>query len=89
METDEEESVMLAKARKWGNSIAMGIPKPIADDAGIHEDDQPDIEVVEGPAVLTPQRPPRYRLEDLLHGVTEANLHSEEDFGPSVGKEAL
>ena len=80
---------MLAKAQKWGNSIAVRIPKPVADDAGIREDDQLEISVVEGAVVLTPRRPPRYRLEELLAGITRDNLHSEADFGPPAGNEAL
>lgn len=80
---------MLAKAQKWGNSIAVRIPKPIADDAGIRENDQLDIAVRAGAVVLTPRCPPQYCLDDLLKGVTDDNLHGETDFGPPVGNEAL
>jgi antitoxin MazE len=80
---------MLARAQKWGNSIAVRIPKAIAEDAGIREDDQLDIEVVEGAVVLTHRRPLQYRLDDLLERITDANLHEEQDFGPPVGNEAL
>lgn len=80
---------MLAKAQKWGNSLAVRIPKLIAEDAGIHESDQLDIAVVEGCVVLTPRRLPCYRLEDLLQGITGDNLHGEADFGSPVGNEAL
>ena len=85
----QRRSDILAKAQKWGNSIAVRIPKPIADDAGIHEDNQLDISVVEGAVVLSPRRPPHCCLEELLEGITGDNLHSEADFGPPVGNEAL
>lgn len=78
---------MLAKAQKWGNSLAVRIPKPIAEDSGLHEGDQLDIAVVEGTVVLTPQHPSHYRLDDLLQQITTDNLHGEVDFGPSVGHE--
>lgn len=78
---------MLAKAQKWGNSIAVRIPKPIAEDSGIHEGDHLDIAVVEGSVVLTPQQPPHYRLDDLLQKITSDNLHGEISFGPPVGEE--
>jgi len=80
---------LLAKAQKWGNSIAVRIPRPIADDAGILENDQLDIAVREGAVVLTPRRPPQYRLDELLQGITDDNLHGEADFGSPVGNEAL
>jgi hypothetical protein len=51
--------------------------------------DGPAAEVVEVSVVLTPRRPPQYRLEDLLQRVTEANLHDEADLGPPVGKETF
>ncbi len=36
-----------------------------------------------------PQTEQEYTLEELLAGVTKANLHGEVSFGPPVGKEVL
>ena len=36
---------MRTKAQKWGNSLAVRIPKAIADQAGVREDDEVEIEV--------------------------------------------
>lgn len=35
------------------------------------------------------KRPSRYRLKDLLKGVSKKNRHPEIDFGPPVGREML
>jgi antitoxin MazE len=80
---------MLAKAQKWGNSLALRIPKAVAKDLDIQENDQLDIRVVEDAIVVTPKRVRKYDLNDLLAGVTDDNLHDEADFGEPVGREVL
>jgi antitoxin MazE len=52
-------------------------------------DETVDIREEGGCIVIEPVRPARYDLAQLLAGITPANLHSEVDFGGSVGKEAL
>ena len=39
---------MEARVQKWGNSLALRIPKPFATEAGIEEDSSVRIELVEG-----------------------------------------
>ena len=38
-----------------------------------------ELSLVKGKLVVTPLKKPAYSLEDLLEGVTEDNLHKEED----------
>lgn len=78
---------MRAKAQRWGNSLAIRIPKAIAEQTGIHENDELDIKVMDHKITLTPCRP-IYQLEELLAQVTENNLHGEMEFGRPAGKEA-
>ena len=81
---------MKAKAQKWGNSLAVRVPKAIAEQAGVAANDALEIEVLEdGVIVLKPLRRRRdYRLSDLLKGITKDNLHAEIDFS-RAGREAL
>jgi antitoxin MazE len=78
---------MRAKAQKWGNSLAVRIPKVIADEAGVGESDDLDIRVV-GEAIEIRRCRQRPVLADLLAQVTSDNLHGEADFGAPRGREA-
>lgn len=80
---------MKTTAQKWGNSMAVRVPKDIAEKAGIKVKDPIDIEVVDGNIVLTPQLQRKYRLDELVKGITKENLHDEVDFGGPLGRERL
>lgn len=77
---------MQTKVQRWGNSLAVRIPKAFADDLGLGEDSSIDMELTEGRLTLAPAAPV-YTLDDLLAGVTDENLHQEVPTGPAVGKE--
>ena len=80
---------METKAQKWGNSLAVRVPKGIAQKAGVSVDDTLDVDVDDaGAIVLTPRRRQKYRLSDLLKGMTKENMHDDIDFGRPVGREA-
>jgi len=78
---------MRAQIQKWGNSLALRIPKTLARDAGLAEDTSVDIALVDGKVVIAPVEAPPYSLEELLAGITDENIHGEVDFGPPVGTE--
>lgn len=82
---------MKTKAQKWGNSLAVRIPRGVAQEVGLKPDDSLTIEVRKGRIVLVPAKPssriPHYRLEDLMKGAKKRNRHPEVDFGPPVGRE--
>jgi antitoxin MazE len=80
---------MKTTARKWGNSLAIRVPKRVAEEAGLREKDAVDIEVHEGALVVRPHLRRVYRLEDLVRRITPTNVHREVDFGGPVGREAL
>jgi antitoxin MazE len=79
---------MVTRIQKWGNSLALRIPKSFAAEVGLKQDVVVELSLVEGKLVVTPTPEPRLTLEELLAGVTEDNLHSEVDTGSSVGNEA-
>jgi antitoxin MazE len=79
---------MRTKIQKWGNSLAVRIPKPIAQDLGITSESDVEMSVQDGTLVLAPARR-RYSLEELVDGITPANRHDEIDLGPPMGRELL
>lgn len=78
---------MKTRVQKWGNSLALRIPKVFAADAGLHEHAPVELSLVNGKVVVEPVSPQPLDLEELLRGVTEDNLHGEWDTGPAVGRE--
>ncbi len=81
---------MKVKIQKWGNSLAVRIPKSFAVQTEIEQDSLVSLSVFDGAIIVKPEkRKPKYTLEELLEGVTEENLHGEIDFGKPVGKEML
>lgn len=79
---------MLAKVQKWGNSLALRLPKALADEIDVQLDSPVNISVQGHAIVIEPVREQKvYSLEQLLAGVREDNLHREADYGSSEGKE--
>ena len=76
---------MRARIQKWGNSLALRIPKAFADEARLEMNSPVEITLVEGRIVITPAQ--EYDLDTLLAGITEENLHGEADTGDPAGNE--
>jgi antitoxin MazE len=75
------------KVQKWGNSLAVRIPKPFADGAGLGPFSVVEVSLERGEVRLSPVRP-RWNLRQLLSGVRRKNLHDEVDSGQATGREA-
>lgn len=78
---------MLTKVQKWGNSLALRIPKAFAIDARLENDSVVEVSLVDGQIVIKPIVAPTWTLEQLLSGVNTDNLHHETDTGNAVGNE--
>jgi antitoxin MazE len=78
---------MQTKIKKWGNSLALRIPKSFALDANLRQDELVDISIDKERIIITPIGEKEYSLDELLAGVSEDNLHGEFDTGVPVGKE--
>lgn len=78
---------MQTKIQKWGNSLAVRIPKAFLKEARVACGTSVDLTVDDGKIVIDPHVEPEYRLEDLLKGVTKRNVHAEVDTGEAVGRE--
>ena len=78
---------MKARIQKWGNSLALRIPKSFATHSNIEQGSVVDLSLDNGRMIVEPAKEQAYSLEELLVRVTKKNLHSEVDFGLPVGKE--
>jgi antitoxin MazE len=76
-----------ARVQRWGNSLAIRIPKPFALEIGLEQNTLVTVSIAEGKLLLEPVVEPKYTLEQLLAEVTEDNLHHEVDTGEAVGNE--
>ena len=79
---------MRVRVQKWGNSLALRIPKSFASETALASGGEVDLTLEDGRLVITPLARPAYSLEALLAQVTSENLHAEFDTGSGVGAEA-
>ena len=79
---------MQTKIQKWGNSLAVRIPKPFVKEANIAYGTSVDLSVDEGKIVITPTINQQYELDELLKGINKKNIHAEINTGNAVGQEA-
>jgi antitoxin MazE len=71
---------------KWGNSLAVRLPKPFAEELGLGEGAEVDISVRGGQLILSAASR-EYVLEELVEGITGENRHMESDWGRPKGRE--
>ena len=79
---------MQARVQKWGNSLALRIPKHLADEVGLKENSAVELSLRDNELVIVQVVKTGFSLADLLAQVTDANLHRELGTGPAVGGEA-
>ena len=81
---------MATKIQKWGNSLAVRLPKKIVDSLALvqgsevvltSKNDSVVVRIVE----IAPRE--RRTLDEMLRAVTPKNIHKETDWGKPVGKE--
>jgi antitoxin MazE len=73
--------------QKWGNSLALRIPKSFAAEAGLRANAAVELSLVEGTLVVRPLPTQALRLDELLRAITDDNRPGEWDTGPAVGRE--
>jgi antitoxin MazE len=76
-----------ARIRRWGNSLAVRIPRAVAEESGVQEGVLVDLVPASGKLLVRPARPRQYRLADLLARVRPSNLHEVTETGRRVGRE--
>lgn len=72
---------------KWGNSLALRLPRHIIDEAHLEEGSPVDLSVRDGMVVVTPVRK-KFKLEDLLAQMKDEDKAAEVDWGGPEGEEA-
>ena len=77
---------MRIQIRKWGNCLALKIPKLSATESHIEQGSIVDLVVMEGKLIITPVAETDYSLDDLLAGVTKLNLHQTVITGEPVAR---
>jgi antitoxin MazE len=78
------ESNMQTIVSKWGNSLAVRLPRHIAEEVNLVEGSSVRVEIEDGSLRLTPARK-RFKLSELLEG--EPSKTKEFDWGKPVGDE--
>jgi antitoxin MazE len=78
---------MRTRVQKWGNSLALRIPKSFATEVGLQKETAVEVSLADGRLVITPVARPEPTLAQLLAKVTGENLHHEVDAGPATGNE--
>ncbi len=81
---------MQVQVQKWGNSLALRIPKAFAKQTKISKGSLVDLSIKNNNLIIIPiLEEKEYSLESFLSKIDESNIHSEIDFGALVGKELL
>lgn len=75
---------MQTRIQKWGNSLAVRIPRAFAEEARLDEGTPVDLGIHDGSLVIRRATIDTPTLEQLLDGVTDENLHGEVDTGPAT-----
>jgi len=78
---------MQARVQKWGNSLAIRIPKSFASQSHLGQNTLVEMLLEDGKIVLFAVPQPQMSLAQLLESVSADNLHSEVETGDTVGQE--
>ena len=78
---------MVTKVQKWGNSLALRIPRSFAEEAHLEESSEVDLSVRNGQLVVRAVPAARFTLEELLARLQPEQLHEEIDVGGPTGRE--
>lgn len=80
---------MTTRVQRWGNSLALRIPKAVADELRLSENSDVKLSLQEGSLVISPSRRKRYSFDELVAGITPENRHDETDWSAPVGREIV
>ena len=78
---------METRVQRWGNSLALRIPKHLANAAGLECNTAVEIVIRDNDLVIMRLQKPAFDLDQLLALVTDDNVHHEMESGPAQGVE--
>jgi antitoxin MazE len=76
-----------AQIAKWGNSLAIRIPKAVVRSAQLAEGDRLSMNLANDGSIVLRSTKRRYSLDELVARITPRNRHSETPWGKAVGRE--
>ncbi len=77
---------MKSKVQKWGNSLALRIPKSFAEEAKVKYGTEVDLQIKDGALVISAVKEIP-SLKSLLSKVSSENAHHEIETGEKQGEE--
>jgi antitoxin MazE len=78
---------MKTAVQRWGNSLALRIPRAYALETRISEGSKVELTLKSGSLVVRPISRKRHSLAELLRRVTPSNRHESLSTGAPVGQE--
>ena len=78
---------MRTKIHKWGNSLALRIPRGFAIHAQLDNNSEVDIQLEDKQIIIKPVTRQQLTLEDLIAGINSENIHNEVNTGSEQGNE--
>ncbi|HEY5541152.1 MAG TPA: AbrB/MazE/SpoVT family DNA-binding domain-containing protein [Coriobacteriia bacterium] len=78
---------MKSKVQRWGNSLAVRIPKSFAEEVGLTDESPIELRLAKGGLLIEPAATWVPTLDDLLGSVDDSNLHDEVNTGLAQGSE--
>ena len=78
---------MKTQIAKWGNSMAVRIPKTVADAARLRPGDHLEMAVEGSGVVQLRKKKGKQSLKNLIRGISPKNVHTVIDWGIPEGKE--
>lgn len=77
---------MRSTVQRWGNSLAIRIPKAFAAQARLEDDTEIELSL-DGDQIVLRAADKTWRLADLVDEITVSNSHRETTWGKTVGRE--
>lgn len=79
----------MATIQLWGNSLALRVPKPLAEQLGLRQGVEVDLHVQGDRLVVARRQFARTRLAELVAQCRDDNRPEAVDFGPPAGRESV
>lgn len=80
---------MKGQVKKWGNSLAVRIPAPVAEALGLKENAPVQLAIMNGRLTIEPvsRTRNRYTIAELVEGMAPDNIHQAVVVSGPVGNE--
>ena len=75
--------------QKWGNSVAVRLPKEVLEKSTLHEGSRVLVQEEKGRIVITqvPKKQKKIHITELVRAINSTNIHKEVSWGKRQGNE--